>query len=87
MDTSAVTQLDYSAARTVLDLFDELAAKKVNVALGRVSPFLRADLERHRITAKLGEARIFETLHEAIAAARFGGPPAGADETKTPGAS
>ena len=84
MDTSAVTQVDYSAARTVLDLFDELAAKKVNVALGRVSPFLRADLDRHGISAKLGEARIFETLHEAIAAARSGGPPAGADETKTP---
>ncbi len=84
MDTSAVTQVDYSAARTVLDLFDELAAKKVNVALGRVSPFLRADLDRHGISAKLGEARIFETLHEAIAAARSGGPLAGADETKTP---
>ena len=84
MDTSAVTQVDYSAARTVLDLFDELAAKKVNIALGRVSPFLRADLDRHGISAKLGEARIFETLHEAIAAARSGGPPAGADETKTP---
>ena len=84
MDTSAVTQVDYSAARTVLDLFDELAVKKVNVALGRVSPFLRADLDRHGISAKLGEARIFETLHEAIAAARSGGSPAGADETKTP---
>ncbi len=70
MDTSAITQVDYSAARTLLDLLDELAAKKVSVALGRVSPFLRADLDRHRITAKLGEARIFETLHEAIAAAR-----------------
>ena len=83
MDTSAVTQVDYSAARTVLDLLDELAAKKVNVALGRVNPFLRADLDRHGISAKLGEARIFETLHEAIAAARSGGPPAGADERQT----
>ena len=80
MDTSAITQVDYSAARTLLDLLDELTAKKVSVALGRVSPFLRADLDRHRITAKLGEARIFETLHEAIAAARSGGSPAGADE-------
>jgi MFS superfamily sulfate permease-like transporter len=80
MDASAVTQVDYSAARTVLDLFDELAAKKADVVLGRVSPFLRADLDRHGISAKLGEARIFETLHEAIAAARLGGPLAGAEE-------
>src|SRR5208282_1835549 len=86
MDASAVTQVDYSAARTVLDLLDELAAKKVNVALGRVNPFLRADLDRHGITAKLGEARIFETLHEAIAAARSDVPLAGADDTKTPAA-
>jgi len=84
MDASAITQVDYSAARTVLDLLDELAAKKVNVALGRVNPFLRADLDRHGITAKLGEARIFETLHEAIAAARSDVPLAGADDTKTP---
>ena len=80
MDASAVTQVDYSAARTVLDLCDELAAKKTDVVLGRVSPFLRADLDRHGISAKLGEARIFETLHEAIAAARLGGPQAGAEE-------
>ncbi len=86
MDASAITQVDYSAARTVLDLLDELAAKKVNVALGRVNPFLRADLDRHGITAKLGEARIFETLHEAIAAARSDVPLAGADDTKTPAA-
>ena len=38
--------------------------------LGRVSPFLRSDLDRHGITPAIGEARIFATLHEAIAAAR-----------------
>jgi high affinity sulfate transporter 1 len=66
VDAGAVTDLDYSAARTVRDLLDELAAKKVNVALARVSAYLRADLERHRISERVGEARIFATLHEAI---------------------
>jgi hypothetical protein len=41
-------------------------AKRVNVALARVSAYLRADLERHRISQRVGEARIFATLHEAI---------------------
>ena len=70
VDASAVTDLDYSAARTVLDLIGDLAAKNVAVAFGRVSPSLRADLDRHGVSAKIGESRIFATLHEAIEAAR-----------------
>ena len=37
----------------------------------RVSPYLRSDMDRHGITAAIGETRIFTTLHEAIAAAGF----------------
>ena len=66
VDAGAMTDLDYSAARTVRDLLDELTAKRVNVAFARVSAYLRADLERHRISERIGEARIFATLHEAI---------------------
>jgi SulP family sulfate permease len=50
----------------------------------RVNTYLRADLDRHGISAKLGEARIFATLHEAIDATRPGGPLAGPDASKTP---
>jgi hypothetical protein len=39
---------------------------------GRVSPYLRSDMDRHGITAAIGEGRIFTTLHEAIAAAHAG---------------
>jgi len=38
----------------------------------RVSPYLKSDMDRHGITAAVGEARIFPTLHQAIAAARAG---------------
>jgi sulfate permease, SulP family len=38
----------------------------------RVSPYLKDDMDRHGITAAIGETRIFTTLHEAIAAARSG---------------
>jgi MFS superfamily sulfate permease-like transporter len=68
LDADALTDIDYSAARTVRDLLGELARKNVRVAFARVSKFLREDLERLGVGPMLGEARIFETLHEAIAA-------------------
>jgi MFS superfamily sulfate permease-like transporter len=72
VDADAVADLDYSAARTVRDLVGYLFSKNVSVAFARVSTFLHADLDRHGITAMLGEARIFVTLHEAIETARAG---------------
>ena len=84
LDAGTVTDLDYSAARTVCDLLGELTAKNVGVMFARVNTYLRADLDRHGISAKLGEARIFATLHEAIDATRPGGPLAGPDASKTP---
>jgi hypothetical protein len=68
VDADAVTDLDYSAARIVRDLLGELASKNVRVAFARVSDFWRVDLDEHGISAMLGEARIFATLHDAIAA-------------------
>ena len=70
VDAGAVTDLDYSAARTVHDLLGELTARNVSVAFARVNNYLRADLDRHGISAQLGEARIHATLHEALAASR-----------------
>ena len=84
LDAGTVTDLDYSAARTVRDLLGELTAKNVGVAFARVSVYLRADLDRHGISAKVGEARIFATLHEALAAVRAGGSLAGPDASKEP---
>jgi high affinity sulfate transporter 1 len=82
LDAGTVTDLDYSAARTVRDLLDELTAKNVAVMFARVNTYLRADLDRHGISAQLGEARIFATLHEAIDATRPGGLLAGPDASR-----
>jgi len=67
VDAGAVTDMDYSAARTLRDLFGELAAKGVSVAFGRVEPSLRSDMERHGVAAVLGEGRMFASLHAALA--------------------
>lgn len=70
VDAGAITDMDYSAGQSVRDLLDELRPKGVNVVFARVSSYLRSDMDRHGVTAVLGETQIFETLHEAIAAVR-----------------
>jgi sulfate permease, SulP family len=72
VEADAITDLDFSAARSMRELFDDLARRKVGIIFARVSPYLRSDMDRHGITAAIGEARIFATLHEAIAVARSG---------------
>ena len=76
VDAGAITDIDYSAAQSMRDLLDDLARQRVGMVFARVSRHLRSDMDRHHITAAIGETRIFTTLHEAIAAvraaARFG---------------
>jgi sulfate permease, SulP family len=66
IDAAAITDLDYSAARALHDLVAELEHEGVCMIFGRVSPYLRADMDRHRITAVVGAERIFPTLHQAL---------------------
>jgi sulfate permease, SulP family len=68
VDASAITDLDYSAAETLRDFIDELKRRDVQIVFARVTPYLRSDMDRHRITGVIGEKWIFATLHDAIAA-------------------
>ena len=79
VDAEAITDLDYSAARSIHELLDDLARQKVGMMFARVSPYLRSDMDRHGVTAALGETRVFTTLHEAIDAARGAMPAADAE--------
>jgi sulfate permease, SulP family len=72
VDAGAITDIDYSAAQSLRDLLDDLDRQGVHVVFARVSPYLRSDMDRHGVTAAVGEAQVFTTLHEAIAAVRFG---------------
>jgi sulfate permease, SulP family len=74
VDASAIMNIDYSAARAIRELIDELARRKIRMIFARVSPYLRSDMERHRLTEAIGEAWIFTTLHEALAAVRGANP-------------
>ncbi len=70
IEAAAITDIDYSAAQSLRDLLEELRRQGVRTFFGRVSPYLLADMERHRI----GGAACFPSLHQAIAAARAPGP-------------
>ena len=68
VDASAISDLDYSAARALGELCRMLREEGIHVVFARVSSYLRSDMQRHRIIEVLGEQNIFSTLHEAIAA-------------------
>jgi len=67
VDAAAITDLDYSAARSVGDLCKNLQERNIEVVFARVNRYLRADMDRHGITEVIGATHVFETLHEALA--------------------
>jgi sulfate permease, SulP family len=70
VDASAITDVDFSAASAIRDLLADLTAKNLTTVFARVSPYLRADMDRHGITAVAGADHVFTTLHEAVATVR-----------------
>jgi sulfate permease, SulP family len=67
VDASAITDLDYSAGRSVNNLCKELAERGIKVIFARVNQYLRADMDRHGVTSVIGSASIYGTLHDALA--------------------
>ena len=70
VDAGAITSIDYSAARVLQALQNDLIRDGVALVLVHAQSSLRADLDRHRLTDVIGANHIFETLREALAAIR-----------------
>jgi SulP family sulfate permease len=68
VDAEAITNVDYTAARMVQQLCTELVRRGIVLGLARVSPSLKADLDRHLLTGVIGPAQCFDRLHDAAAA-------------------
>jgi sulfate permease, SulP family len=66
VDAEAMTDLDYSAARVVCDIQRELARAGVMLAFARVSPYLKADFERHHVTDCVPPEVLFPRLRDAL---------------------
>ena len=58
VDASAITDLDYSAAETLRDFIAELKRRDIQLIFARVTPYLRSDMDRHRITDVVGGVAI-----------------------------
>ncbi|MDA8384412.1 MAG: SulP family inorganic anion transporter [Betaproteobacteria bacterium] len=79
IDASAITDLDYSAGRSVNALCQDLAGRGIEIIFARANRYLRADMDRHGVTAVIGKANIYATLHEALAGTRGRDPGARGD--------
>jgi sulfate permease, SulP family len=65
IDAEAITHVDYSAARVVIELQKDLADSGIELAFARVPWDLSADFDRHHLTEAIGPSRIFRRLHDA----------------------
>jgi len=75
VDAEAITNVDYTAARVVCELHQELADRGVVLVFARVPASLKADLDRHLLTEVIGPTQFFHRLHDAVAAfAKLKGP-------------
>jgi SulP family sulfate permease len=70
VDAGAITNVDYTAARVLRELLEDLARRGVTLVLAHVQSDLKPDLDRHHLTEAIGPTRIFDTLHETLAALR-----------------
>jgi MFS superfamily sulfate permease-like transporter len=68
VDAEAMTHVDYTAARVVMTLKKNLTEAGVELAFARLPWELRSDFDRHHLIEAIGPARIFDRLHDAIAA-------------------
>lgn len=66
VDAGSIPQVDYTAARVVRELQDDLAHRGIVLAFARVRPEMKRDLDRHHLTEVVGSEHIFSTLHEAM---------------------
>jgi sulfate permease, SulP family len=65
VDAEAITNLDYSAARVVLELQQNLTSCGTQLGFARIRWDLRADFTRHHLTESIDPSLIFNRLHDA----------------------
>jgi MFS superfamily sulfate permease-like transporter len=70
IDCSAITSLDFSAGRALMDLQQDLAKAGVVLALTRIQPRHHGDLEQMGLVELIGVNRIFASRHACLEAYR-----------------
>lgn len=70
IDCSAITNLDFSAGRALMELHQDLAKAGLVLALSRLQVRPHSDLERMGLVQLIGTNRIFDSRHACIEAYR-----------------
>ena len=78
VDAEAMTHLDYTAARILVRLKTNLDHAGVELGFARMPWDLKSDFDRFHVAQTLGPGRIFNRLHDAIAAFEGSAKPPGA---------
>jgi MFS superfamily sulfate permease-like transporter len=68
VDAEAITHLDYSAARVLQELQQNLTSCGTQLGFARMPWNLKADFARHHLTQAIDPSLIFNRLHDALAA-------------------
>lgn len=68
VDAGAITSIDFSAARVLRALQEDLRARAIALVFVHVAASLQSHLDRHRLTEVVGTDHIFDTLRAALSA-------------------
>jgi SulP family sulfate permease len=68
VEAEAITHLDYSAARVIRELQQNLTSCGTQLGFARMAWELKADFARHQLTEIIDPSLIFNRLHDALAA-------------------
>jgi SulP family sulfate permease len=68
VDAEAMTNIDYSAARVIAELNSQLALADVTLGFARMPWDARADFARHHLSDIIPPERMFDRLHDSLAA-------------------
>jgi MFS superfamily sulfate permease-like transporter len=68
VDAEAITNIDFSASRAIVQLKKHLDEIDVTLGFARLSKYSRADFDRHHLTEAIGHSMIFGRLHDSLEA-------------------
>lgn len=68
VDAEAITNIDYSASRVVMDLAKRLDDAKVTLGFARLPEGARRDFERHHLSEIVPASMVFDRLHDSLSA-------------------
>jgi high affinity sulfate transporter 1 len=70
VDCGPITSMDFTAGRALSELRADLAARRVTLALTRVTTGLRKDLDQQCLASEIGEQNLFRSRKQSLAAFR-----------------